>query len=107
MYLAVGNLKENLANIPPVAKPFAVGIVLVGYTADVLLNLIPGSIFFFEPPSLPTKDELRHFNLERLTFTYRCETHKNSEEDSWRKTEGAWWCKNFMDPFWPGGKHCK
>jgi len=105
MYLALQNIIDHREKLTLPAKVFAYPAFIIGYAMDILLNLILGSIFFKEMPDIPSQEDLKHFNLECLTFTYRCVKHM--KEDSWRGAEARWWCENFLDPFTSSGVHCK
>jgi len=114
-FLATMNLIRNRAKLRWPAKIFAYPIVAIGYPLDILLNLILGSLFFFEVPDLPFLSkttvtilgrniELTYPNLEPVTFSWRCSKHCG--KDTWRGTQARWWCANFLDPFDSTGKHC-
>ena len=57
----------------------------------VLLNIVVGSIIFLELP-------------RTYQFTARCQRHMH--DDTWRGAQARWWCKHFLDPYDPAGKHC-
>jgi hypothetical protein len=91
-YLAVMNLKRNIKNISPVAKPFAYFLLARGLLLDVMFNLVIGSVSFLELP-------------REWLFTHRCERWIGDQR--WRGCVARFWCHHFMDGFDPGGRHCE
>ena len=70
---------------------FAVPTVAVMVPHYIALNLLLGSLFFWELP-------------RSLQFTARCQRHL--KDDTWRGAQARWWCRHFLDPYDPAGKHC-
>lgn len=92
LFLAAMNLKGNLTKITPVAKLFAYPTAIVAWLWDCAFNIFAGTLLFLELP-------------HELVFTSRCERHM--KEKGWRGQEARFWCRNLLDPFDPGGKHCQ
>ena len=86
-------LKEHLAELRWFhlvwAYPFAAAFIVL----DFLFRVTFGTVMFLEFPSKDT-----------LLFTGLCKEHKL--EESWRGRLARFWCKNFLNPFDPSGKHC-
>ena len=72
-------------------KMFAYPTIAVMVPHYIALNLLLGSLFFWEPP-------------RSLQFTARCQRHLDA--DTWRGAQARWWCRHFLDPYDPAGKHC-
>lgn len=70
---------------------FAVPTVAVMVPHYIALNLLLGSLFFWELP-------------RSLQFTARCQRHL--KDDTWRGAQARWWCRHFLDPYDPAGTHC-
>jgi hypothetical protein len=90
-YLAVMNLKEHRSKLTLAAKLWAYPMLIVGIFSDFLFNLVIGTIVYIELP-------------KQLLFTSRCNLHLR--DTNWRGSVARWFCRNFMDPFDPDGKHC-
>lgn len=93
-YLAVMNLKRaNDANkLTNTAYYLGLPILIVGYTLDVLANMLPVSVLFLEFP-------------RELVVTARLSRH--IQGDGWRSRLARWFCRNLLDQFDPSGCHCK
>lgn len=63
----------------------------VALVSDVLFNFVFGTVSFLELP-------------QEWLFTYRCSRHL--KDRGWRGKIARWFCRNFMDPFDPDGRHC-
>ena len=70
---------------------FAVPTIAVMLPFYVALNLTVGTLLFLELP-------------RSLQFTARCQRHL--KDDTWRGAQARWWCRHFLDPYDPAGKHC-
>lgn len=90
-YLAVMHLKENRSKLTTIAKIWGYPILAIGLFSDFLFNQILGTLFFLELP-------------RELLFTERCSRHL--DEKNWRGATARWFCRNFLDPYDIGGKHC-
>lgn len=90
-YLAVMNMKRNHKKLTLTAKLWAYPIAAAALISDVLFNFIFGTVAFIELP-------------QEWLFTYRCSRHLN--DSGWRGKIARWFCRNFMDPFDPDGRHC-
>jgi len=93
LYLAVMNLMEHRDRLTLPAKLFAYPIAAAGVVADALFNITFGTVIFVEPP-----------HYKRLLFTQRCQYHL--KEDGYRGKVARFWCRHFLDPFDPTGRHC-
>jgi len=94
-YLAIMNLKRNQARLSLMAKLWAYPGVAFCYTLDFLFNVGPATLCFAEMP-----------NPKRMTFSARCSYHIEHNAGNWRGMQARWWCRTFLDPFDPDGKHC-
>ena len=90
-YLAVMNLKENRSKLTVAAKLWAYPMLWLGLLSDALFNLVIGTVVYVEFP-------------HEILFTSRCNRHL--AESGWRGSVARWFCRNFMDPFDPAGRHC-
>lgn len=93
-YLAVMNLKRARDN-KTLTKPalmFGYPILLVGYVADILLNVSVCSLLFLEIP-------------KEFTVTARVQRHLYTGS-GWREKLAGWFCHNLLNAFDPDGKHC-
>ena len=72
-------------------KMFAYPTIVVMLPFYVALNLTVGTLLFLELP-------------RSLQFTARCQRHLDA--DTWRGAQARWWCRHFLDPYDPAGKHC-
>ena len=91
-YLAIMNLKRNHKQITKTAWFFMIPIIIVGLAFDVVLNVLVGSVIFWELP-------------KELVYTSRLQRHiKNSS--GWRLRRAEWFCYHILDSFDPSGKHC-
>ena len=70
---------------------FAIPTIAIMLPFYVALNLTVGTLLFLELP-------------RSLQFTARCQRHLY--DDTWRGAQARWWCKHFLDPYDPAGKHC-
>ena len=70
---------------------FAVPTIAIMLPFYVALNLTVGTLLFLELP-------------RSLQFTARCQRHL--KDDTWRGAQARWWCRHFLDPYDPAGKHC-
>lgn len=94
-YLAIMALKRqrDKGKLTKTALAFATPILVVGLVLDVFFNLVFGSILFF--PDFPRE----------LLFTDRLQRHLE-QSDGRRLKIAKWFCRHFLDPFDPDGKHC-
>lgn len=90
-YLAVMNLKENRTKLTVAAKLWAYPMLWVGLFSDMMFNFVIGTVVYIELP-------------HEILFTTRCNRHL--QEGGWRRSVARWFCRNFMDPFDPAGRHC-
>lgn len=90
-YLAVMNLKENRSKLTVAAKLWAYPMLWIGLLSDALFNFVIGTAVYIELP-------------REILFTSRCNRHLG--DSGWRGTVARWFCRNFMDPFDPAGRHC-
>jgi len=90
-YLAIMNLKEHRSKLTVAAKIWAYPMLLVGLLSDAMFNMVIGTVAYVELP-------------HEVLFTSRCIRHL--DETGWRGLVARWFCRNFMDPFDPDGKHC-
>lgn len=90
-YLAVMNLKENRSKLTVAAKLWAYPMLWIGLVSDALFNFVIGTVAYIELP-------------REILFTTRCNRHLGDR--GWRGSVARWFCRNFMDPFDPAGRHC-
>lgn len=89
---ATGLLRaRNDGRLTAPVKVFAYPTLAVMFPFYVALNLTLASVIFLELP-------------RTLQFTARCQRHLNA--DTWRGAQARWWCRHFLDPYDPAGKHC-
>lgn len=93
-YLAVMNLKRanDAGTLTNTAYYLGLPILIVGYTLDVIANILPVSVLFLEFP-------------RELVVTARLSRHISGE--GWRSDLAKWFCRNLLDQFDPSGCHCK
>ena len=70
---------------------FAVPTIAIMLPFYIALNLTVGTLLFLELP-------------RSLQFTARCQRHL--KDATWRGAQARWWCRHFLDPYDPAGKHC-
>ncbi len=92
LYLAVMAMKRQQNKLTIPTKVFAYPVIAIGLAVDMLYNITAGSILFFEFP-------------QEWLFTTRCDRHLPNK--GIRGNIARWFCKNFLDPFDPAGKHCE
>ena len=94
LFLAVMHLKHTHEDglLTPSAYRLAMSVLAVGYLVDFLINIIPASILFLEPPF-------------ELTVTARCTRHLKDHD--FRGAIARWLCRNLLDPMQEGGSHCQ
>ena len=88
----------------------AYALLNIGLVFDMLLNLVPMSVLFFELPHI--RFALRfwywlpypHPTELELLVTGRVRRHKK-HSTGWRNTQALWWCRNWLTPF--DRKHCE
>jgi hypothetical protein len=93
-YLAVMNLKRARDNKTLTKTALVLGypILLIGYAADILLNISVCSVLFLELP-------------KEFTVTARVQRHLYTGS-GWRENLAGWFCHNLLNAFDPDGKHC-
>ena len=69
----------------------AYSLLGIGLVFDLLLNLGPMSVVFWELPREPL-------------FTGRVRRHK-FHSTGWRNTQALWWCRNWLTPW--DSRHCE
>ena len=85
--------RDSINNATPVAKYMAYIMLTEGLVLDFLVNIIVGTIAFYELP-------------KEFLFTNRCSRHINGNNALF-KHRASWFCKNWLDPYDIGGSHCK
>lgn len=92
-FLAVMTLKAHLSELRWFHLMWAYPFAAVFIVLDFLFRATLGTVMFLELPSGDT-----------LLFTALCKKHKL--EQSWRGRQARFWCRNFLNPFDPSGRHC-
>lgn len=100
-YLAAMHLKEERDRLKLEGKDFTkpqkffgIPLIIRGLFIDVLLNVVVGTVCFFEVPRYDKKEWL---------FTGR--VSRWNDGNSKRAKIARWFCREFLDPFEKGG-HC-
>lgn len=91
-YLAVMNLKRarDAGRLHRVAAWLGLPVLVVGYVLDVLVQVVPATIVFFDPP-------------RELLLTTRLKRYKDRTD--WRGKVSAFMADVLLDDFDPSGKH--
>jgi hypothetical protein len=92
-YLAVMKLKQHLAELRWYHLMWAYPFAAVFIVVDFLFRITFGTVMFLD---LPDRDT--------LLFTGLCKAHKN--EETWRGRLARFWCRTYLNPFDPSGRHC-
>lgn len=92
-YLAIMRLRQAREDgkLTGTSKFFGYQLLIPGLVLDTLFNWIVGTICFAEIP-------------KEFLFTARCERWLNS--DTWRGSVARFFCRQLLDPFDMGGRHC-
>ena len=91
--LVMGLYRARLAGrLSRVAMVLGMPFLVVGYIADVLVNMTVATVLFVELPR------------EGLV-TGRLERHIE-HGSGWRRKLATWICNHLLDPFDPNGSHC-
>lgn len=95
LYLAVMNLQRARDNGSITRPAYCLGLPLLygGLLVDCLVNVIPVSVLFLEPP-------------REFLVTQRLTRHANAR-NGWRKRLAIWFAKNLLDTFDPSGQHVR
>jgi len=94
-YLSIMHLKSarDQGRLTFGAKILGYPWLAIGLVADVLFNVIVGSLLFLEPP-------------RELLFTSR--VSRLNDSNSWRGKLARWFCRELLDPFDPDSDgHCR
>lgn len=78
--------------LSPVPRLLLIPAALVAVVMDMIFNLVPATLIFFDPP-------------HELMFTKRLDRYEQ-QGGSWRYRVAVWICQNLLNPFQQGG-HCK
>ena len=93
-YLAIMNLKRNKGAVTPVNAPSRFVALLIGIPLDVFFHATVGTIIFAEHP------------FKEWLMTDRLQRHLNDNKKDWRDGMAHWFCRHFLNPFDPTGRHC-
>lgn len=93
MALLAARESGRLALVHPVVRAFAYAVLYVGLALDALLSIVWGTLVFADWPreTLLTSRLIRYKRLGA----------------GWRFSLAVWVCANMLDPFAPGGCHCR
>ena len=96
-------VKNNVDSIPKILHYPLYAIAAIGLLADVLFNIVYGTIMFWQKPRFH-----ENMNIHTVTFTHRLkrilrgQTH--IEPEDFRFKMAHWICKYLLEPWDPG--HC-
>lgn len=87
-------LKTNPEKVNKAVKILATPAVIIFVLADVLLNVVFGTLMFLQLPK-----------FKKLLFTARLSDNANNGR-GFRKSLAKFWCRELLDRFDHQGRHC-